>query len=63
LAPELHISTVNGPTGNPKEGEKIMVSKKATRKLKKSKKLQPTKPLLSLNFTKIEQTSTPQGRG
>ncbi len=40
-----------------------MVSKKATRKLKKSKKLQPTKPLLSLNFTKIEQTSTLRDAG
>jgi hypothetical protein len=38
-----------------------MVSKKATKKLKKSKKLQATKPLLSPNFTKIEQTYTPQG--
>jgi hypothetical protein len=37
-----------------------MVSKKTTRKLKKSKKLQPTKPLLSLNFTKLEQSYTAQ---
>jgi len=35
-----------------------MVSKKATRKLKKSKKLEPTKPLL--NFTKIGYQYKPQ---
>ncbi len=31
-----------------------MATKKATKKLKKGKKLQETKPLLSLNFSKIE---------
>jgi hypothetical protein len=38
-----------------------MVSKKAIRKLKRSKKLLPTKPLLSLSFKKIEYRDTPLG--
>jgi hypothetical protein len=58
LAQDLPISTVHVPRGNSKEGEKIMVSKKATKKLKKSKKLEPTKPLL--NFTKIGYEYKPQ---
>jgi hypothetical protein len=37
-----------------------MSAKKATKKLKKAKKLQPTKPLLSLNYTKTEQTYSNQ---
>jgi hypothetical protein len=39
-----------------------VASKKATKKLKKAKKLQPTKPL-SLNFTKIHYTNTPTSSG
>jgi hypothetical protein len=36
-----------------------MAAKKATKKLKKAKKLETTKPL-SLNFSKVQVTYTPQ---
>ncbi len=36
-----------------------MAAKKATKKLKKAKKLEETKPL-SLNFSKVQYTYTPQ---
>lgn len=36
-----------------------MPAKKPTKKLKKAKKMEPTKPL-SLNFSKVKFTYTPQ---